>query len=256
MLLAETWIKDETNLELEKKFGLNVYTSSRKNRVGGGVMILTSKSVIVEKHWEFSDDSTEMIGIYSPNLNTIIMSCYIPPVNNYLNTVTAFDEMREFMNNSPADASVIIYGDFNLNCLTYERNKDDILEPNIIGGPPKDENEENVELSGNAAEKAIASKLINISDEFDLSQIVEKPTFRKHGTNGKSYLDRIFTNIENTSNIEHIESNKTRHDILQVKMEISVSKEPLEEEQEEEMALNLNKVDYTSGRCRLKPESA
>ena len=181
-----------------------VYTSRRKTRSGGGVLIITSKLVFVEKKWCYSDDATEMIAIYTSNLNTTLIACYIPPTNryNYTNTVEAFDELKEFLNTLPNDVNIIVYGDFNLNCLNYEKNEDDELEPVISGIPLEEEEKEEQEFSGTTADMAIANKLVEFSDEFNLEQIVEKPTFRKQEDRGKSFLDQIFTNIEARSEVD------------------------------------------------------
>ena len=251
MLISESWGKDETETELEKKFNANVYTSSRKNRNGGGVMIIASKSIFVEKRWKYSDEATQMVAIYSPNLNTALIACYVPPAYNYINKVNAFDELRGFLNTMQEDTNIVAYGDYNLNCLRYERNEDDELEPMICGGPLKEE-EGQVELSGNAANRAIANKLIELSDEFNLSQIIVNPTFRKQEGRGKSFLDRIFPNIVTRSEVQHIESNKTRHDVLRVQMEISINKEMDDEEQEEVEVLNTKNIDYVNARKELE----
>ena len=212
-------------------------------------MIVTDKTVFVEKQWKYSDDATEMLGIYTANLNTALIACYVPSTTyDYNNTVNALEELREFLNAMNEDTNIVIYGDFNLNCLTYERNSDEDLEPMIIGGPLEEKDES--EISGSAANRALANKLIEISDEFSLVQILEKPTFRKQEGNGNSYLDRMFTNITIRSEVEHTESNKTRHDVLKVKMEVSINREDEEIEQIE--VLNTKKVDYEGARKELQ----
>ena len=74
--------------------------------------------------------------------------------------------------------------------MQYNINEDDELEPVIIGSP--NDQDTNEEPTGIYAERAIAMRLISISDQFNLKQIVSMPSFRKT-SNEQSYFDIILS---------------------------------------------------------------
>lgn len=213
LLVAESWLQEETIIEYEKKLNMNVYMSNRVDRVGGGALIATSKEIVVERQWKFSDEHISLIGIYSPNANTTLVAVYLAPNNDYKTTMLALDNMKRFIKEGPEDSNVVLYGDWNLNALTYEWNQENVLEPIIVGYNETEDTQTQQShvqqfsvpsphsaaecqplISTKHAEKALCAKLIDIVDGLNLDQIVSKPTFRK-SNNEKSYLDRIFTNI-------------------------------------------------------------
>ena len=178
-------------------------------------MIACSRDIAVEKSLNFSDDELSYVIVYSPNLNIFLGSVYLKPECNYKNAIQALQDIRNFVVEGPEDAKVIIYGDWNLNCLEYKREIDsEVLEP-YVKNPMFITIEDNAEISKAAAERAIATKLISIADELDWQQIFELPTFRKHQSDEKSHLDRIFCKLNTRGKVQHTETNKTRHDVIE-----------------------------------------
>ena len=127
---------------------------------------------------------------------------YIAPENNFMKTMEGLEKLEDFLTDL-TNPHIIIYGDFNLNALKYEHGEHGVLEPIIEGQDITESNEsENENLEGIQAERAISYKLVNISDNLGLNQLIEKPTYRKEI--GKSYLDQLFSNIPNFTEQEQI----------------------------------------------------
>ena len=249
VLISETWITpSETNIIYEKRLGMQTFSTSRPNKTGGGVMIAIDVNTTIEKVWKYTDDHSSYIGIFAPAYNLFIISCYIPPDNNCIKAMEGLDQMKDFITQGDKESRIYIYGDFNLNVLNYSHDNEGRYEPTIKGlNQETNEDLENPEkLEGINGERAIAHKLIAIADELDLDQIVMKPTYKKPKDEGKSYLDRIYTNIRNCSNVEHIETRKTRHDFLKTNAEIRVVMgEEQDDPKEEIKRLNTKNVNYT-----------
>ena len=111
-----------------------------------------------------------------------------------------------------------MFGDLNCPCLKYRYNKEGIYEPfidgpeNYIESQDEDSNEQNKE--GKAAERALPHKIISIADVKDLEQIIEQPTFRRPRNKGKSHLERIFTDIPDCTEPFHMETKLSRNNVL------------------------------------------
>ena len=83
-----------------------------------------------------------------------------------------------------------------------------------------------------------------MADELQLQQIVSNPTYKK--VNGeKSFLDRIYTNLDIKDEVRHYDSSKTDHDIIKVSFEVLVNKEEDDDQKEEEKKLNTKYVEYS-----------
>ena len=85
-----------------------------------------------------------------------------------------------------------------------------------------------------------------MADELEWQQIVELPTFRKHKSTEKSYLDRIFCNFNTREGVKHTETNKTRHDVLE--FDAIIQTKVTEKKKSSIQKLNTKAVDFTEVR--------
>ena len=122
-LLTETWLKKEEPAELNRKFDMDTYSAHRPIKTGGGALIACSKEIDIEKSLNFSDEELSYAVVYSPNLNIFLGSVYLKPECNYKNAIQALQDIRNFVVEGPEDAKVVIYGDWNLNCLECKRER-------------------------------------------------------------------------------------------------------------------------------------
>ena len=244
LMVTETWLKEEKETELIKKLGLNIFTCNRKDREGGGVLIGINKKVAIEKELKISDNATSMIAIYSPELNLNLITIYVPPDNfDYEFVMKGLDGISEFIKENDEEAKTLVYGDYNLNCLTFKADHCNKLEPINKGRLREDFDEDEGNMSKNAEKIAIASKLIAMADDYEWEQIVKDPTFTK--PNGdKSHLDLIFTSLPVAKEVIHLKSPRTKHDVLQSVMEIPIHIVDEDDDKDEEQKLNTQNVQY------------
>ena len=77
------------------------------------------QKVALEKERKISDNATSKIVIYTPELNLNLITIYVPPDNLDCGFVMkALDGISEFIKENDEEAKTLVYGDYNLNCLT------------------------------------------------------------------------------------------------------------------------------------------
>ena len=150
LMVAETWLNQEKEVELIRKLGMNVVTSNRKEREGGGVLIGLNKEIAIEKELKVSDSATSMLAIYSPELNLNLVCIYIPPDNfDFEFVMKGFDDISAFIKQNDQEAKTLIYGDYNLTCLTFKTDSNNRLEPTIKGRLRDDYDDDDEKMSKN-----------------------------------------------------------------------------------------------------------
>ena len=187
LALTETWLRDHLDAELNID-GYTIYRSDRtgrkkkRGRNSGGVAlyirndIAASASVILKT----SDGSNEALGVHIKKLNLVVFVIYRPPspqpgqacspqsqFSQLLSNIKSILDPMLASNNSMPD--IIITGDFNLPKSNW---------PQCTPKP-----------GATVQEKEILAQLLELSSQFFLQQIVDKPTHRCGNT-----LDLLFTN--------------------------------------------------------------
>ena len=117
MCMSEIWHPDNDITEKIKK-RWNWIASERKQKGGGGVGIMISKSIKIIERKDLVEDKVEAVwcNVYAKDLSFIIGSVYIPPddkdaMNNFLRS------LQSIM--SKIDIPIIVTGDFNASHLLW-----------------------------------------------------------------------------------------------------------------------------------------
>ena len=153
----------------------------------GGVLLLTSKDIPQKLVLEFSNSNCELLISELPTINTAVLVFYRPSgVNFSLKKYSeAMKKVQEYLSSNQereVAMEVLLVGDFNFNPdeVSWEKTTEGILP---------------VRKEGKTSEKRALNTLLDISEDFGLHQVVDKPTREQN------ILDLVFT-----SQIEQVQS--------------------------------------------------
>ena len=184
MALTETWLREHTDAEL-KIDGYTLFRQDRKReqrrkgRDSGGVAVYMRNDIAADVVTvaSYSNGVIEIIGLYSKAKNLLLLVMYRQPddvVGGHRSTQVEFKQalckLEETLSstNSPMP-DIILCGDFNLPHAIWS-------EGYVSTGATRDE-------------QVMIEDLITLTNEFFLSQLIQKPTHR----NG-NVLDLLFSN--------------------------------------------------------------
>ncbi len=157
LCLSETWLHENTPSAALKVPGFNFYRRDRVGSKGGGVMIYVKDRIQCnEIHWSNCEE-LECIGlniILSPQMSFTLIVIYRPPSSN----TSFYEKFEKLLKECNFNKEVIIMGDFNINW----------------------------------GEKSSRKNLKQITDKFDLMQLINWPTRITNSTS--TQIDLIFSN--------------------------------------------------------------
>ena len=181
--ITETWGNKHYDTEYLKAFkGYNMTKADRDTTnatldgkclsKNGGVLLLTSKDIPQKPILKFSNGNCELIISELPTIKTTVIVFYRPSGKNF--SLQKYNEalkhVHDYLRNNrdkEENMEILFMGDFNFTKAVVQWVKsDDSLIPNY--------NE------GITPEKQGFNTLLNITEDFDLKQVVNKPT---HGDN-------------------------------------------------------------------------
>jgi len=157
LCLSETWLHENSPSAALEVPGFKLYRRDRVGSKGGGVMIYV-KTTIQCKEIAWADCmDLECIGlnlILAPQMSFVLIVIYRPPSSN----ITFYENLKQLLKQCDFNKEVIIMGDFNIN---WE-------------------------------DKTVRKNLKQITDHFDMKQIINGPTRITNSTS--SQIDLIFSN--------------------------------------------------------------
>lgn len=141
LCLSETWLHKNTPSAALKVPGFNFYRRDRVGSKGGGVMIYVKDRIQCnEIHWSNCEE-LECIGlniILSPQMSFTLIVIYRPPSSS----ISFYEKFEKLLKECNFNKEVIIMGDFNINW----------------------------------GEKSSRKNFKQITDNFDLMQLINGPT--------------------------------------------------------------------------------
>ena len=191
--ITETWANGHYDAEFTRSF--KGYDIKRSDRIidldpsdeyhltsHGGVMLLSSPDLPLTEKMKFSNGNCEVLICEVPTINAVAITLYRPSGENF--SLQKFKEaikvVNDYLKYSDIEAEtkhVIFMGDFNFPDRIVKWDK------TMTGfGLTADYSE------GESQEKKAFELLLNLSEDFDLDQIVDKPTHKENT------LDLAFTN--------------------------------------------------------------
>ena len=199
--LAETKLKQEVQLNFKNE-GYNIWRRDRKDKGGGGVLIMVKKDIYVEDV-QYGKDMAEVISVVIKNSKgerRRVILTYVPPKTNAWRQEEhrrMQEEVWQCLDDMiRRNKKVLLVGDFNCKGVNWE-------EMEVKGG------------EGVWSEKLLQLALVNTMDQW-----VDEAT-RYRGEEEPSVLDLVFTKrpevkpiIEYTSPI-----GKSDHVVLEVEMQ-------------------------------------
>nr|XP_055025620.1 uncharacterized protein LOC129415608 [Misgurnus anguillicaudatus] len=156
LCLSETWLKANSPSAAITVPGYQILRRDRAKSKGGGVMIYIKNSILYEEI-NLADCDLECIGlkiILSPQMSFSLIVLYRPPNSN----IDFYEKLQSMLSNCNFDKEVMIMGDFNVN---WE-------------------------------DRVVRKNLKQITDRFDLTQVIKGPTRVTPST--KTQIDLIFSN--------------------------------------------------------------
>ena len=184
MALTETWLKEHTDAELAID-GYTLFRQDRKRQRGkrgrdsGGVAVYIMNDLAADMVTvaSYSNGVIELIGLYSKTNNLLLLVMYRQPddiVGGHRSTHLEFkqalgklEETLSVTQNPMPD--ILLCGDFNLPHASWTENATNL-------GAKRDE-------------QIMIEDLLNLTNEFFLSQLILKPTHKNGNT-----LDLLFSN--------------------------------------------------------------
>ncbi len=222
--ITETKLTREINVEFEEE-GYNTWRRDRKNKGGGGVMILVRKNILIETV-EYGEGRSETLSVeikIQGQESRKIIVAYMPPKTNTWGTddykhmqsefIKSIDDMLKIRN------KVLLVGDFNSKEINWG-------EMEVTG------------IASTWSEEFLQTMMVNTMDQW------VKENTRYRGEDEPSLLDLVFTKKpENEPSIEYLcPVGKSDH----VKMEIEIKEEvPKFNEEYKNERKNYAKADFT-----------
>ena len=193
----------------------NIYRSDRKApRKCGGVAVFTHRSIQISesKIQRFSNSTCELLMLEAEDLNLHIVSIYRPPDTTSEKFNPCINEIEKYLHKiSPSD-NILLIGDLNFPFLKWKNIEGSVIH-NMISGATRDEQNQ-------------AHSLLNLTDAFFLTQVVDEPT-RKNNT-----IDLIFTNHSNilsNINIQKLSKHISDHNEIIANLNCEFPDSPSEE---------------------------
>ena len=183
MIISETNWKEEWGIPDISKDKYDFWIRNRKDKGGGGVMILTGKNICVERV-ETSKNKAEIIKVViksSLGIERSYMGVYVPPRTSAWGGIEyqsmLDDTINELERMSGQEKDVLIAGDFNCKDINWE------------------------DRTGQGGDDSWSEKLLNWAEENMMIQWIDCDT-RYRGGDAPSRLDLVFTT--NKEEIEEI----------------------------------------------------
>ena len=177
MNFTETWlnnnVKEEANIN-----GYNIFRGDREDIKQGGTAIYLQDKIEAEILASYSKNNCEMVAIKVPSLNLVNVVVYRPPHTKLVDFKPLMNKIEEVLNTvEKPDPTIIWTGDFNFPFVQWKEC--------LSGGCTWDFN---TNTNATADEREQFRCVMNICSNFNLIQIIDKPT------RGNNTLDLVFTN--------------------------------------------------------------
>ena len=177
MNFTETWlsnnIQEEANIN-----GYNIFRGDRKYFKQGGTAIYLQDKIESNLIASYSKNKCEMVAIKVLSLNLVNIVTYRPPHTKMLDFKPLMNKVEEVLNGlEKPDPTIIWSGDFNFPFVQWKEC--------LSGGCTWDFN---TSINASADEREQFRCLMNLCCNFNLIQIIDKPT------RGNNILDLVFTN--------------------------------------------------------------
>ena len=195
---TETWLNPDISSSEIFPSNYTVFRRDRKTDDHGGVIFACKKDIIVTERKEFSSES-EMLWhqIELKGRSSILLGTVYKPKHNDAVTVDNLQNVLTKINHKLPNNNIIVCGDFN--------------QPNV------DWNNLCTIPSTWACSKT-ANKLINVTVENGLDQVVDKPT------RGNNILDLVLTNNTNVIRKIEVEPGLGDHEMVRVELDLKLKR--------------------------------
>ena len=213
MNFTETWL-DDSITNIININGYQVWRGDRKGRKGGGTAIYLHEDFESKLILSDSIESCEIVAIFIEKLNTINIVIYRPPDAGSSAFNAIIEQTKTLLENmNTPEPTVIITGDFNFRSVKWNRGTHGGCRWERTGAQmTRDERDQ-------------FSKLMELTDKYNLVQAIEEPT-RERNT-----LDLVFTNdISIFTHIEVTKSNLSDHNQIELSTNFKTNKRKISSE--------------------------
>ena len=155
--MSESWLKENSPCSAINVPGFNIFRNDRKQGRGGGVLCYVKETIRCNEI-NLIDCNLECLGLnieLSPEMSFTLIVLYRPPSSN----ISFYEKFRELLQQCDFNREVIVMGDFNVN---WE-------------------------------DKSSKKHLKQVTDSFNLSQIINGPT--RITNSSCTQIDLIFSNM-------------------------------------------------------------
>ena len=219
--LCETWKNEEVNdIEMSKKLKLKVRQSNRNTRKGGSCLLGIARNETIDKEMKLNiEDTVQAIAFRSPSLNIVAATVYLPPDSSANISIQALEQIQEFFEEVGEKINKILMGDWNLaSALTFKENEDGEMEGEISPSSTEQKEEDLTAKGSIRGKRLVATKLLEIVDQYNMRQIVKGDTFTAAASKKRSMLDLIFTDLETEETTSNMKTNRSAHDIIRASL--------------------------------------
>ena len=110
-------------------------------------------------------------------------------------------------------------GDWNLaSALTFKENEDGEMEGELSPSSTEQKEEDLTAKGSIRGKRLVATKLLEIVDQYNMRQIVKGDTFTAAASKKRSMLDLIFTDLETEETTSNMKTNRSAHDIIRASL--------------------------------------
>ena len=205
MALTETWLGEHLDAEIEIE-GFSIFRQdrhrqrSRRGRNSGGVAVYIRNDIASEMEiiLDYSSGVIEIIGLYSKAKNLLLLVVYRQPddiAGGHRSTSKEFKpalcKLGEVLSTYSQMPDILLCGDFNLPHVSWDEGQ--------------------AGERANREEKVMTEDLLELTNEYFLSQIIQKPTHKSGNT-----FDLLFTNNQSiVHSYNTMETLLSDHDIIE-----------------------------------------
>jgi hypothetical protein len=200
--LNENVLSAELNIE-----NYTLFRSDRINRKCGGVALYVKDGLGSCEELKFSNEYCECLIVKIQKMKTIVITVYRPPSCDGVHFENTLEVIQNYLtNNMCGEFKLFFAGDFNFPFIRWLNNDQRAAPGSYLIGS-----------GSTTAVTAQAKKLLELTDDYFLTQIIEKPT------RNENILDLVFVNLPEF--IKDIVVNKTAlsdHNMIEISLDADI----------------------------------
>ncbi|XP_072043902.1 uncharacterized protein [Amphiura filiformis] len=195
---TETWLNGNIlNTEIVPQ-GYMILRRDRKGDSHGGVLLVYRKDLAVSRKLDLESEGENLwCQVNIKGRRPIIFGVIYKPNHSDITQIDGMREAIEKINAKPRTCDIIVTGDFNQGNIDWETN---------------------TVIPDHYASKAAAEKLLDLSVQYNMQQMVTEPT------RGDSILDLVFTNNTNIVNHTKVEPGVGDHDMVSTVLNLVIKR--------------------------------